>query len=324
MKLKSLIIPLFVFLTITTNVYAYSVIPYGKAVGVIVRTDGVLVAGTTKITDVNGRSVNPAKKSGIIKGDRIVSVNGATINTIDELSEYISDKAYEIELGIIRNGKQKNVIVVPVTTTSGNKLGILVKDATAGIGTITFIDPLSGKYAGLGHCITDLDTGNILPINGGNILKCDLTEPTKGKSGIPGELNGEFIDSVIGTVNINSSNGIFGKINDTPSLPQKEICPPEDVKSGAAYILADVDGRGVQRYSVNITNINLNDATGKNMVIEITDKELISITGGIVQGMSGAPIIRDDMIIGAVTHVFVDNPKKGYGIFANTMLADIE
>ncbi len=324
MKIKSLIIPFFVFLTIAVNVQAHSVIPYGKAVGVIVRTDGVLVAGTTKITDVNGRSVNPAKKAGIIKGDRIVSVNNVTINTIDELSEYISDKSVKIQLDIVRNGKHKNVIIDPVATTTGNKLGILVKDATAGIGTITFIDPESGIYAGLGHCITDLDTGNILPINGGNILKCELLEPTKGKSGIPGELNGEFIDSIMGTVEINSHSGIFGKINKIPPIPEKEICSPETVKEGAAYILADVDGQGIRKYSVNITNINLKDLSGKNMIVEITDNDLVSKTGGIVQGMSGAPIIRDDKIIGAVTHVFVDNPKKGYGIFAKTMLSYIE
>ena len=323
-KLKSLFIILVMFSIPCQQAFAYSVIPSGEAVGVVIETNGVLVAGTSKITDENGRTVNPAKDAGIIKGDRIIEADGKLLNTVEELSKHISEKGTELRLTIIRNNKKKNVEIQPAKTTMGYKLGILVRDSTAGIGTLTFVDPSTMKYAGLGHGISDPDTSCILPINGGNILKCNISAPTPGKCGIPGELNGEFLNAFIGTVELNTEYGIFGKANELPTGTPMEIADKNEVKQGDAYILANVDGNGIKKYRITIKNISKNDTAGKNMVIEITDSDLIAKTGGIVQGMSGSPIIQSNMLVGAVTHVFIDNPQKGYAIFAEKMLKYID
>ena len=307
-------------LTFSSKTFAYSVIPCGEAIGVIVQTKGVLVTGTAKVIDENGNSTNPAKKAGIIKGDRIVSVNNLQINTAEELARLISQSEGKIELTVMRNNRQKVLPITPVNTTTGLKLGMFVKDSTAGIGTITFIDPVTQIYSGLGHGICDPDTNTILPITGGSILKCELKAPTKGKPGLPGELNGEFIDKIEGTIQSNTQAGISGVLNKAPQATAVEVCPPEQVTTGDAYIFSQIDENGVGRFSIKILSIDPDDKNGKNMTVEITDEYLISKTGGIVQGMSGSPIIQNGRIIGAITHVFVNNPKKGYGIFINNML----
>lgn len=319
-KCKSFFTAFFICLSISVTAAAESVIPLGVAVGVAIKTDGLLVTGITEVTDENGHSVNAAYKAGIKKGDRIMAVDGNAVNSIEDLSEYVNDRPQEIIFSIIRKGEKIHKIITPVKTPAGYKIGVWVRDSTAGIGTLTYYNPESKTFAGLGHGISDIDTGDILTIKKGNILTCSLTEPIKGKKGIPGELCGTFTDKTLGEVSTNSENGIFGQITNAEITGTPlNIANPKEVTAGDAYIMSDVDGEGAKPYSVSIRKILSLSHETKNMIIEVTDQKLIDKTGGIVQGMSGSPIIKDGKLIGAVTHVFVNNPKQGYAVFAENM-----
>ena len=299
---------------------AHSVIPSGEAVGVIINTEGLLVTETSQVTDTDGKSVNPAQIAGIKKGDRITAADGNPLYCIEDLANYVAGRSQNIVLTIVRSEKTLSKVITPIKTQTGYKLGIWVRDSTAGIGTITYIVPEDNSFTALGHGICDADTDDILTIRDGNIQKCNITEPTKGERGSPGELNGVFTGKVLGEINKNTPLGIFGICSIPVNTKPIEIADPDEIKQTNAYILANVDGKGVKKYSVEIKKILKTNQSGKNMVIEITDKELINITGGIVQGMSGSPIIQNGKLIGAVTHVFINNPKQGYGIFASEML----
>ena len=195
-----------------------------------------------------------------------------------------------------------------------------MRDSTAGIGTVTYYNPQNNSFAALGHGINDIDTGNILSVKSGNILNCDILSVSKSSKGHPGEINGAFDCNTIGNISINSQIGIYGNMscdefssdNAIPVAAKEQICESE------AYILSDVIGQKTEKYSIKINKIT-NDSD-KGLIIEITDPRLIDCTGGIVQGMSGSPIIQNDKIVGAVTHVFVDDPTRGYGIFIEEML----
>lgn len=323
--MKNKILPLFAFILILTNSYAvvssaYSVIPSGEAVGVIINTKGLLVTDITEIIDSYGNKVNAAQKAGIKKGDRIISADGMTLENNEDLAKYVINRPNEIALTIIRNNKTLNLLITPTQTNEGYKLGIWVRDSTAGIGTITYIDPSNNSFAGLGHGICDISTDDILTIKEGNIQKCNITSPIKGERGKPGELNGVFSNICLGSILKNTQKGIYGSYSITHHGNPLEVADPDEVLQEKAYILANVDGKGIKQYSVQIKKIIKDNTSEKNMVIEVTDKKLINITGGIVQGMSGAPIIQNNKLVGAITHVFVNNPKQGYGIFATEML----
>ena len=325
MKRKFISLFALILCTTSVNIYhasAYAVIPSGEAVGVIIKTEGVLVTGITELTDASGLTVNAAYKAGIRKGDRIIAVDGKSVNTIEELANHIVSGPEKIVLTITRDKKTIKISTTPVQTKNGYKLGVWVRDSTAGIGTVTYIDPNNNTFAALGHGICDVDTDDILTIREGNIQRCNISNPTKGKRGNPGELNGYFGEESIGSIHTNSYNGIFGQCSITSNSQQVEIALPEEIKRSKAYILANVDGQGVKSYEVEIKKISKHTSGDKNLVIEVVDPALIKKTGGIVQGMSGAPILQNGKLIGAVTHVFVNNPKQGYGIFATNMLQE--
>ena len=301
-------------LCIFTSVYAdeIKVVPIGKAVGVKIYTDGLLVVGTS---EVNGENVS--KKYGIKINDRIEKINNQLINSTEEFSKTVNENPSGVALSIKRDNQDILINVVPVLSEDNiYRLGLWVRDSTAGIGTVTYYNPQNNSFAALGHGINDIDTGNILSVKSGNILNCDILSVSKSSKGHPGEINGAFDGNTIGNISINSQIGIYGNMscdefssdNAIPVAAKEQICESD------AYILSDVIGQKTEKYSIKINKIT-NDSD-KGLIIEITDPRLIDCTGGIVQGMSGSPIIQNGMLIGAVTHVFVNSPTKGYGTLA--------
>lgn len=303
------------------------VIPSGDTVGIKLYTSGILVVNFSQFTDINGKNVSPAKTSGLEKGDRITAVNGNSINTVEELSGYINSENTLLNLTVIRDFSTFNVSVTaaPVSDSTTPKLGMWVRDSTAGIGTLTFYDPATSDFAALGHAICDPDTDSIMKLRKGNLLSCEILSVVKGEHGTPGELVGSFGSNTLGTLKDNNKLGVYGKLtqqNIGSSNPIR-VATRFQIKEGAAEIIANVDGKGPKTYSAEITKISKSaKIDNKGLVIKITDKDLIAKTGGIVQGMSGSPIIQNNMLVGAVTHVFVNDPTKGYGIFAEYMLSE--
>ncbi|MCD8180344.1 MAG: SpoIVB peptidase [Firmicutes bacterium] len=304
---------------VTSGVYAEEirVIPVGRTVGVRIYTDGLLVVGTS---EVNGE--NAAKKSGIKVNDCIKAINGEYIDSSEEFAQIVNSNPDGVTLSVTRDNQDIEINAVPVLSDDNvYRLGLWVRDSTAGIGTVTYFDPASGTFAALGHSINDVDTGNILSVKSGNILNCDILSVTKSAKGSPGEINGTFDGEKIGDLEINSQIGIFGKMTGGEfadiggAIP---VAAKEQIHEGDAYIISDALGDENNQYSVKIDKIT-NDAE-KSLVIEITDQRLIEGCGGIVQGMSGSPIIQNGRLVGAVTHVFVNNPLKGYGALAENMI----
>ena len=299
------------------SAYATRVIPMGKTVGVKIYTDGLLVIGSSEI---NGENI--AKKYDIRVNDRITEINGEIADTSEKLSEIVNKNPDGVNLKIARDNQNLEINAVPALSEDNvYRLGLWVRDSTAGIGTVTYYDPATTNFAALGHCINDVDTGNILSVKSGNILNCNILSVTKSKKGSPGEINGAFDGDNIGNVTINSQIGIFGKMtcdefdNAGEALP---IAAREQVHEGEAYILSDAFEKENNKYSIEIKKIT--NAADKSLVVEITDSRLKEMSGGIIQGMSGSPIIQDGMLVGAVTHVFVNHPTKGYGALAENMI----
>ena len=302
-------------------------VPSGKAVGVKLYTDGILVIGTSQINNEENQSVCPARKSSIRANDVIEKVNGNAIKSIEELSEAVNENPDSVTLTIRRDSSRFDVCVTPVKDSDGTpRLGLWVRDSTAGIGTVTFINPQNRSFGALGHGICDVDTGNILSVKSANILNCTSLTAIKGKRGAPGELGGVFGSDILGNVTLNTGHGIFGTLSEKFSFTPSDaipVCPPSQVTESEAYILSDIDQKGIQKYSINIKK-SAPKSKDKGIVFEVTDKNLIDKTGGIIQGMSGSPIIQDGKFVGAVTHVFVNDPTRGYGIFIENMLAEAE
>lgn len=301
------------------------VIPCGTPFGVKLYTEGVMVIDTEDIVLESGRCC-PAEKAGIKAGDIIYSVNGEKITSNTRLSELISNAGGKrLKIVFIRDGKSYNTELTPVITGDNGegKAGLWIRDSCAGIGTMTFYDPKTHVFAALGHGICDVDTKKLLPCGGGEIVKSRINGITKGVKGIPGGLEGCFTEEEpIGELVLNTDSGVFGALKTSPvDFKAIPVAGCSEIKTGKAEILSTVDGEKPKSYSIRITSIN-NEACSntKNMVIEIDDVELLEKTGGIVQGMSGSPIIQNGKLIGAVTHVFINDPTKGYGIFAENML----
>lgn len=301
-----------------------TVLVSGHSFGIKLYTDGVMVVGTKDIT-VNGKTVNPSEEAGVSVGDIIVSINGEKVYSSDRVSEILNDnngKAFRIRIN--RNGEYRDLSLEPVYVDSEGayKAGMWVRDSTAGIGTITFFNPSNSSVAALGHPITDVDTGEIMPILDGQAVETTVTSVTRSTSSETGSICCDFSNKEIGELSKNTTHGIYGSYTDKTDLSkccEYEVALPQEVQKGFCQIITTVDENGPKVYSAEITKINQNDDE-KNMVIRITDEELIKITGGIVQGMSGSPIIQNGKLIGAITHVIVNNPLKGYAVFAQTML----
>ena len=299
--------------------------PGGGAVGIKLYTDGLLVVGLADIPSSDGK-ISPAKNEGIKKGDIITHLNGEKIKTASEFAETIQSKGNsDIKLTVLKkNGVyEKTLTPVLYPETGEYKLGLWVRDSAAGIGTVTFILP-DGSFGALGHGISDVDTGDILKIDSGEIVGSRIVSVLKGRRGEPGELRGEFTDRVSGTVNKNTGCGIFGRLSDVPEdVPELELGTADDAEKGEAVIFSNTEGEKTEAFSVTIEKIQKRNRYGQNMIIRVTDPRLLEKTGGIVQGMSGSPIIQNGRIIGAVTHVFLDDPERGYGIFIENMLAEM-
>ena len=298
------------------------VIPGGDAFGLRLFTDGVMI---TQISSVNGKAgaVIPAKKAGLRPGDVITEIDGIRVTSNAQLAQTVqSSKGQKMKVSFTRNGSQKSTAITPAAAADGAyRIGIWVRDSTAGVGTVTFTDPESGVIAGLGHAICDSDAGEIMPVREGEMVRAEVRGCIKGTPGTPGELCGFFHNDVIGTVELNCEGGVYGLAAERPdtagSLPVALI---NEVVTGKAQIIATVDKTGPQRFDIEITRFFRAASQEKNMIIRITDKRLLAITGGIVQGMSGSPILQNGRLVGAVTHVFVNDPQQGYAIFAQSMV----
>lgn len=299
-------------------------IPCGNPFGIKLLTDGVIVVEVSSF-ETNSGFKAPAMEAGIKIGDIIKTIDGQKIESNEDIEKIISQSCGSyLNFNIVRKDKNIIVKVKPELCSSDKsyRIGLWVRDSSAGIGTITFYDPDTGVFAGLGHPVCDVDTGNILPLSEGEVVDVNVNGVKKGKAGVPGELIGSFSSGkAIGSLEINCDNGLYGFI---PSLKSNNQAIPlgmkQEIESGEAYIYTTVKGNQPEKYKIVIEKIDLHDTqSGKNMIIRVTDKRLLDETGGIVQGMSGSPIIQNGKLIGAVTHVFVNNPTKGYAIFADTM-----
>lgn len=309
---------------ISPSAYATKMlIPGGEVVGISINSDGLLITQTMTVTDENGKKVCPADNADIRPGDRLFAVDGVHVNSAQQLLNYVQGKKNDIAVTLKRDNEDINTVVRPVLSGDCYKLGIKVKEGASGIGTMTFIDPKTKTFAALGHGISDIDTNSLIKCKSGKILTCSLSEPKKGKKGDPGELNGVLGSEVLGSFTKNTPNGLFGEVESLTMFNTKDavaIADFSDIKTGDAYILSDLDGHGVLKYKIEIKKAEKGNLDGKNIVFKVTDSNLIDKTGGIVQGMSGSPIIQNGKLVGAVTHVFVNDPTRGYGIFIENML----
>ncbi len=299
----------------------------GMPIGMYLKTDGIMVIGSGKVSDMQGRICEPSLNM-VKEGDYIVKLNGISVNSKSQLV-YLVDKygKEEITLTIRRDKTFFDIKVTPVQTSAEEyKLGIWVRDDTQGIGTITYITE-DMRFGALGHGVSDIDTGELLDSSGGVLYKAIVWGIEKGKPNAPGGLCGYINyeeENVLGSIYTNCECGIYGFLTDDykelTDTEKVKVAYKQDVKTGKAYIRSYVSGKA-EDYEIEISKVYANNSgKNKDMVITVTDKRLIELTGGIVQGMSGSPIIQDGKLIGAVTHVFVNNPEKGYGIFIENML----
>lgn len=303
-------------------------IPCGAIVGIRVNTDGILVLGVGNF-EVEGKNISPAK--GIIEpGDVILSCNGETLNEKEDLKRAIEkSEGKAISLKLKRNNEIKEASLVPVYSPLDDnyKVGLWIRDSIQGIGTITYVTPETKNFGALGHGITDSETKKLMPIREGNVVGANITQIKKGARGQPGEISGiiDYEKEVYGEVVDNTPLGIFGTLNknftDTLPFSPMPIALQDKVHEGKASILADLTQEGPTLYEVEIQKVSkYSNAPSKGMVIKITDEKLLALTSGIVQGMSGSPIIQDGQLVGAVTHVFIQDPTRGYGIFIENMI----
>lgn len=321
---NSFLIFLLTLFIIPFNILAYSeyIVAGGENIGIRLNTDGIIIAGTYEI---NG--INPAKEVDLKEGDVIVSIDGTKVNSINDMVSIISkSETKKIKIKYNRDDSSKSTTLELVKDENGYKTGLYVKDSVSGIGTLTFIDPKTKLFGALGHEITDNNSGKIIEITDGEIFESKVTDVVPSRDGNPGEKNATlYTDLVEGEVFENTNKGIFGNYTDTiDDSKLYKVAKINNIKKGSAKILTVLDGNIVKEYSINITKISNTKDKVKNLVFEITDEELLSKTNGIIQGMSGSPIIQGDYIVGAVTHVVVDNPQKGYGILITNMLEEAE
>ncbi|MBQ8248743.1 MAG: SpoIVB peptidase [Clostridia bacterium] len=303
-----------------------NLIPGGVPFGVKLYSNGVVVVGVGDVT-CGTNSVSPARDAGFMERDIIRALNGKAVSEAAEISELVSaSEGKPIEFTVKRGDKELTINVTPVISSSDGKYktGLLIRDSTAGIGTVTYIDPEIGSFAGLGHGICDTDTGELVELTRGTVVNVAISDVVKGQPGIPGELKGYFSSGKIGTIFGNNDCGVYGIFSEYPSGVGNECLPialSSEIKEGEAELWCTTDGGGVGKYKVNISNIDHSGRNVKNFVVTVTDPTLLECTGGIVQGMSGSPLIQNGKLIGAVTHVLINDPTKGYGIFIENMLA---
>ena len=318
---KSLLLLLLTIIPTCVLAYSDYIIPGGENIGIEINTKGIIVVGTYEINNKN-----PALESGIQIGDIITEINDVKVSTIDELVSSIKDTSSPLKIKYLRD-KKEYTTNLQITIEDGiSKTGLYVKDSITGIGTLSYIDPETKIYGALGHEVLESNTGLMLEVKNGQIVESNVTTVERSSNGNPGSKNANLDQTQVkGNIEKNTNSGIFGNYFDTiPDKKKYKVANIEDIKKGEATILTVVEGKQIKEYKINILKISKDDKNNKNILFEVTDKTLLEQTGGIVQGMSGSPIIQGEYIIGAVTHVVIDDPTKGYGIFITNMLKEGE
>ena len=306
---------------------ARMVVPMGRAVGIKLFSDGVLVVGLSDVTGQAGET-SPARSCGLRQGDIITHINDTQVDTIEEVRAVLQKlEGDQMSIRAIRDEEQVQFTAQAAACTDGTyRLGAWIRDSMAGIGTMTFYEPATGLFGALGHGINDVDTALLMPLESGAILSASVSDVKKGAAGDPGELHGAFrTDRDLGELWANTPGGIFGTLADTSLVPDGEAVPValrSQVKVGPATILSNIAGEEVKGYDVEIVRVYpAGSHDTRDLMVKVTDPALLEATGGIVQGMSGSPILQDGRLVGAVTHVLVNDPTQGYGILAETMLS---
>lgn len=289
----------------------------GTPFGLKLFTNGVIVI------EVNGDN-SPAKNADIKVNDLITKVNGQEITSNEILKSYIENsKGEELNLQILRNGMEISKTIIPVKDENNNYVaGMWIRDSTAGIGTVTYFDYDTKTFGALGHGICDKDTGMLMPLRNGEIMSATISNYNKAQEGVIGGLNGYFDSEIIGSITVNNGYGIYGTYEHTDNTTVIEVANDDEIKEGKATILSTIEENKTEEFDVEITKVAINENNGQNMIIKVTDQELLNKTGGIVQGMSGSPILQNGKLVGAVTHVFINSPEKGYGIAISNMLSN--
>lgn len=299
----------------------------GESFGIKLYTDGVIIVGIRDVETDKGKC-NPAKEAGLEKGDIIIEINGKKVYSADSVTNILNDNnGKDYKITVKRNGNYKEFLLKPAYSSSQGcyKVGLWVRDSTAGVGTITYYDKSNNTVSALGHPITDVDTNEIMPILDGEAVRATVTKIYKSKAGEAGSLCCEFTNDIIGTLKKNCQSGIYGKYTCTlKNTYEYEVASPNEIVRGPVQILCTIDSGKAKFYNAQISRISYREnKKGKNMVVKITDERLLEKTGGIVQGMSGSPIIQNGKLVGALTHVIVDSPEKGYAIFAQDMVDEL-
>ncbi len=311
------------------------VIPGGQSIGVKLNTEGVLVVGHHLIETAKGQK-SPGEFAGIEVGDRITKINGIKMHSMNEVAKLVQDAGEankELTIEVLRNEKPIKTVLKPERAKGDHlyRLGLYIRDSAAGVGTMTFYEPQSMKYGALGHVISDVDTRKPISVHDGQIMRSSVTSISKGLHGEPGEKLASIAKDkdILGSISKNSSFGVFGQLDQKANMKNglydepMAITTADEVKEGPAKILTVLEGEEVEQFDVEIvSSVAQNGPATKGMVIKVTDKKLLQETGGIVQGMSGSPIIQDGKLIGAVTHVFVNDPTSGYGCHIGWMLEE--
>ena len=287
-----------------------ALVPVGRTVGL--RLQGELTVAALE---------DGARHAGLRVGDRIITVNGTEATSVEELRSLIENET-EVRLSVDRGGQTLELDMEPTKTDEGARLGIRVRDGVSGVGTVTFYDPETGRFGALGHGVNDPNTGRRVDLRCGSVLPCRVTDVERGRTGAPGELHGAVDGrSPIGRIEKNTAAGIFGVMDLPPQTDALPLADTRQVQAGPAKILSNVAGEEVQAFGVTLLKIDPDNRDGRNYLLQVCDDALLSVTGGIVQGMSGSPIVQDGRLVGAVTHVLVDDPTIGYGISIENMLA---
>lgn len=299
----------------------------GESFGIKLYTDGVIIVGIRDVETDKGKC-NPAKEAGLEKGDIIIEINGKKVYSADSVTDILNDNnGKDYKITVKRNGNYKEFLLKPAYSSSQGcyKVGLWVRDSTAGVGTITYYNKSNNTVSALGHPITDVDTNEIMPILDGEAVRATVTKIYKSKAGEAGSLCCEFTNDIIGTLKKNCQSGIYGKYTCTlKNTYEYEVASPNEIVRGPVQILCTIDSGKAKFYNAQISRISYREnKKGKNMVVKITDERLLEKTGGIVQGMSGSPIIQNGKLVGALTHVIVDSPEKGYAIFAQDMVDEL-
>ena len=316
-----------------TTMEDMEVVPVGKIIGLKLYTNGVLIVGMSEIEDKNNILNKPYENSDIEEGDTILKINEKEVENIDILKNIVNEsKGENLELTLLRNGNVITTSIKPIETNDNNyKLGLWVKDAATGVGTMTFYEPSSNSFAVLGHGITDSDTDSLINIDSGELVTSRIISVKKGEIDNPGEIKGTIVNQqTIGSVTKNTQFGVYGVLNNFSELnidtsKKVKVALRDEIKEGDAKILCALDNSNITKeYDIKIEKIYKdNEYNNKSMLIRVTDKELLNKTGGIIRGLSGAPIIQNEKFVGAITNVLVSNPEIGYAIFADLMIKQI-